>query len=211
MLLTVGSMVVSATFLSVLLLLLLLYLCVCVCLNISLTRKKITPWFLDWIASGSTISIVWWVSRGLFSLLKWHIKFVFVYSCNTVVVFSGKELWFSLGSQKVCDAKGLGIAALTEIASSSAGGSRGPSMCWKGASLNVLTVWDEQNCQLGRLAGLVLQKAAKPTCRWTWWEFSLAPFILASLSCLCNEKVGSRFLSLWIKLNIHFGFKMILH
>lgn len=59
----------------------------CACLNISLTRKKITPWFLDWFASGSAISVSWWVSRGLFSLLKCHIKFVFVYLCNTVVFF----------------------------------------------------------------------------------------------------------------------------
>lgn len=67
-------------------------LCFCECLNISSTRKKITPWFLDWFASDSTISVIWWVSRGLFNLLKCCIKFVFVYLCNIYIFFSEKEL-----------------------------------------------------------------------------------------------------------------------
>lgn len=65
------------------------------CLNISLKRKKTTLQFLDWFASNSTFSVIWWVSRGLFDFLKCYSNFVFAYPCNTFFFFLRTVIFIS--------------------------------------------------------------------------------------------------------------------
>lgn len=129
--------------------------CFCSYMNMYLTRKKTTPWFLDWVASNSAISLVWWGSRGLFNLLTsvWYFFFFFWERAMICTGFS-KGVWCERFRNCCFDRDCVSFS----------GQPQRPSRDRKRASLTVHCLrWAK--CQQGTLTGLVFKKTKKPTCR----------------------------------------------